>query len=128
MRDTCQQHDCKRKYCEQCLLELNAEQGIVMDQLYSRLDELAALGDEFDEALRQVEKKYPIAGVVVLQNIPYPPDLECYWERGQIGPARGELNELFTRVINEFTRLKLEVDDAKLGVNASGFFIYRFAR
>lgn len=112
----CTKHSQKRKYCERCLLDVNAEQALLFEQYQQRFD---ALWEEpgFQNSMLAVEKRYPLGNTAVLSVIPFPKDL--------LSLTKGA--KLIRELLAEYARVKTSAPDARIGANKNGFFIYRFS-
>lgn len=120
----CETHNRRDEYCEQCLLDSKLEHFAAMEQYGNRLEKLWENLPQLHEILLKVEREFPISGIRVLSEIPFPPDLFTYLERGQEGPARGELREVLEQLLTQFISLRLKNPDVKIGCSGKGFFLY----
>lgn len=112
MKEICPNHtEHKRKYCEACLHELNAEQQVAIEQLYSRLDAMSVGSTLFD-----AEQAYPVATTVILNVVPFALN------------ANKVTAEVLASLLAEWNRTRATSPDCLIGASPRGFFIYRYAK
>lgn len=122
----CKAHGCKDKFCELCDQNLKSEQSVIIQQLWERIGALETKHPELQGELQALEKLFPVTGIEVLEVIPYGTDYFKYWEREAVGPARGELREAVTQLVDRYSELRCSgKGEVLIGANKAGFFIYR---
>lgn len=120
----CRHEGQRQKFCELCLLELKAEQGVVVTQFQNRWEELWESRPDLRDQMLELERKHPLHSIEVLSNVTYTTDFPVYVRRGQIGALRGELWDTLQRVLDTFSDLVDEHKDLRIGANDSGFYLY----
>lgn len=112
-------------FCDDCLLDLGAEQGYLIDQLYSRLDSIYESADEASrKTIEHIERQFPVSGIRVLETIRFGPDIPKYIESKSIGSLRSALREVFEELLDKFVTMKVKEDSVKIGFSDKGFYLY----
>lgn len=98
----CKIHGRFDEACQRCEENLKAEQSVMIDRLMNRLEEIYTAHPELRKELSELELKYPLTAIEILEHVPFSDDVLS-----------------FSKLMDRF-RLGL-----KIGANDAGFFIYR---
>lgn len=115
----------RNEHCYQCTMNFKCEQNIIVEMMQKRLARIGKEATpELKERIRQIEEMFPLTGIKVLDTFPYGDEIPKYINSAKIGPLRGELRDLFQKVVDAFSAIILEKPAAMIGATESGFFIY----
>lgn len=100
----CKDHLKKEKTCETCLSETIAEQSVVLERLWERLETLWGRHPELHDEIKELQQQHPVTGIEVLAIVPFSMEEEI--------------------VLGVYSRIRGGVKNALLGANGNGYFIY----
>lgn len=117
MQVNCFKHHVQAKLCDKCIVETTSERALQTAQMADRLDHLWDQHPELHREMLRLEDRFPLTGVQILTTVPFP-------------QGRGESMSLslLKLLADTFHTQLAKHQDARIGANDDGFYIYKIRR